>query len=74
MYWSVAFIWTLWHFDPAFLMLFAWWEFCFLQIFGFDSDDIKEAYFWLCFLSDIGFEIPDKFVVGYALVSLSTII
>ena len=26
--------------------------------------------FMLLFISDIGFEIPDKFVVGYALVSL----
>ena len=38
----------------------------------FDSEDIKKAYYDSCFLSDIGFEIPDKFVVGYALVSFST--
>ena len=28
----------------------------------------------LLFIPDIGFEIPDKFVVGYALVSLSLIL
>ena len=34
----------------------------------------KDSLHWdmFLFISDIGFEIPDKFVVGYALVSVST--